>query len=58
MRKQTEHDQMSDRVFAAMHTGNFGQARTLMREYSAVQPVLAAELRMDVLREFSINLED
>lgn len=58
MRQQSFKDQMSDRIFAAMHTGNFGQARTLLREFKATNEVDANEVRIDVLREFGINLED
>lgn len=57
MRKQNEHDQIVDRIFAAMHTGNFGQANTLLREYSAVDNVQAGEIRIDVIRVFGVDLE-
>lgn len=58
MREQSFKDQMADRIFAAMHTGNFGQARTLHREFKASNEVDANEIRIDVLREVGINLED
>ena len=58
MREQSFKDQMADRIFAAMNTDNFGQACTLHREFKASNEVDANEIRIDVLREFGINLED
>ena len=53
---QSEANEMRDRVYAAMETGNSGQARTLMGELQARDSVLADSIRMDVLHEYGISL--
>lgn len=50
--EQTLQDQMQDRVFAAMETGNAGQARTLLREYREIDEAGAQEIRTAVIDSF------
>ena len=54
--EERDHAALSDRVSAAMETGNQGQARTLVEEYSDVNPALADSLRTEVLREYGVSL--
>jgi len=51
-----EHDALKDRIYAAMETGNQGQARTLLREYKDINASAAERIRMDVLAEYGQSL--
>jgi len=53
---RTEHDEVKDRVYAAMETGNSGQARTILDEYAYLHVDNAAALRSSVLSEYGIAL--
>lgn len=54
--KRTEHDEIRDRVYAAMETGNTGQARTLLREYKELHKQSAERLHADVLADYGVVL--
>lgn len=54
--KRTEHDEIHDRVYAAMETGNAGQARTILAEYRDLHPQSAERLRADVLADYGVAL--
>lgn len=58
MRKanQTDQEKLADRVFAAMETGNQGQARTLLTEYRELYPDAAEALRADVIASYGVAL--
>lgn len=53
---QSDTDKLKDRVFAAMETGNQGQARTLLREFKELAPDEAAALHADVIAEYGVAL--
>ena len=55
-RPQTDAELMSDRVFAAVYTGNIEQARTLYIEYKEADPVSAEALWHDVSTNTGIAL--
>lgn len=54
--QQSEQDQLADRVYAAMETGNTGQARTLLNEYREFYPEHSEALRTDVIAAYGIAL--
>lgn len=54
--KRTGHDEVHDRVYAAMETGNAGQARTILTEYKELHKQNAERLRADVLAEYGVAL--
>lgn len=55
--KQSEKDQVIDRVYIALETGNINQARTLFTEYAAVAGEDAANaLHMSVLGAYGVTL--
>lgn len=54
--EQTDQQKMQDRIFAAMETGNHGQARTLLTEYREMYPLDAEALRADVIAEYGIAI--
>ncbi len=54
--KQTEQEQLHDRIFAAMETGNHGQARTLLTEYREFFPESAEAIRADVIAEYGVAI--
>jgi hypothetical protein len=41
---------------AAMETGNMQKARTTLREFAAVQPDAARDLRMDVVKAYGTDI--
>lgn len=53
---QTDAEKIADRVFAAMETGNHGQARTVLQEYAEVDPAAANMLRTQVTKEYGVVL--
>ena len=53
---QNETAAVQDRVYAAMETGNHGQARTLMRELKALDHTMYQNLRLDIISEYGIAL--
>lgn len=55
-RPQTDAELMSDRVFAAVYTGNIEQARTLYIEYKEADPVASEALWHDVSTHTGIAL--
>ena len=55
-RPQTDAELISDRVFAAVYTGNIEQARTLYIEYKETYPTAAETLWHDVSTHTGIAL--
>lgn len=55
-RPQTDAELMSDRVFAAVYTGNIEQARTIYIEYGETDPAAAETLWHDVATHTGIAL--
>lgn len=55
-KERTEEAIISDKVYAAMETGNAGWARTVLTEYREVHEEEAERIRLDVLKDFGINL--
>ncbi len=50
------HRDIKAKVFAAMETGNTGNAKTALREYHEVFPTEADALRLDVISAYGIAL--
>lgn len=44
------------RVYAAMETGNAGEARRFLKEHEETYPEIVAELRKTVLQDYGIKL--
>lgn len=53
---RSEHDIISDKVYAAMETGNSGQARTVLADYQESFPAETQSIRSDVQRDYGIRL--
>lgn len=53
---QSVEDQLKDRVYAAMETGNHSQARTLMKEIGEHSHTLQRTLYGAILREYGVVL--
>ena len=54
--EQTDAEKMQYRIYAAMETGNTGQARTLMAELRDVDPVVYTLIRTGVIRTYGVSL--
>ena len=54
--EQTDAEKMHDRIYAAMETGNTGQARTLMAELRDVDTVAYTLNRTGVIRTYGVSL--
>lgn len=50
--RSTEHFAVAEQVYAAMETGNYEQARTLIEEYSDAHPEEARALRLALVRDY------
>lgn len=50
------HDEFSDKVFAAMETGNHAMARTALREYREDYPEHSERLRTQVIAGYGVAL--
>jgi hypothetical protein len=55
-KKQNKHNALADRVYAAIETGNLGQARTLLEEYKAEYPNKAKKLQAVLVREYGVHV--
>lgn len=53
---QSPENQLKDRVYAAMETGNHNQARILLKEIKAAHPAVFDSIRMEVIAEYGISL--
>lgn len=51
-----EANELHDKVFASMETGNHANARMLMQEIKDVHFNLYSSIRADVLAEYGISL--
>lgn len=54
--QQTETEQMQDKIYACMETGNTGQARTLMTELRMAYPVAYTVIRTAIIRDYGVSL--
>lgn len=54
--EQTDAEKMQDRIYAAMETGNTGQACTLMAELRDTDPVTYTMIRTGVVRTYGVSL--
>lgn len=54
--QQTDKDRISDMVYAAMETGNQGQARLVLAEHRETFPEEVAAIRRDVQRDYGVRL--
>lgn len=54
--QQTEAEAMSDRVIAAMETGNHAQARTLLRELKAIDTSAYEKVRADIIGAYGVGM--
>lgn len=50
------HKDVRVRIFAAMETGNFDEARVVLEEYTEVWPEQAAALRNDLIPAYGLAL--
>lgn len=55
-KKQSKHNALADRVYAAIETGNLGRARTLIEEYKDKYPNKATKLQAKIVRDTGIFL--
>lgn len=55
-RFQSAADQLSDKVFAAMETGNTGQARMILNEIKDVDAAVGARVSTEVLTTYGVKL--
>lgn len=53
---RSEHDEIADRVYACMETGNTGVARATIGEYQEKFPEQAKVLVQDVIRQYGVRL--
>lgn len=54
--ERSDYQALSDKVYAAMETGNHDQARLVLKEHQETFPVEVATIRHLVLREYGIRL--
>lgn len=54
--EKSEAEILSDKVYAAMETGNPAQARLVLREHSEAFPVECTRIRHDVLKDYGVML--
>lgn len=52
--QKSDEAKARDRIYAAMETGNHGQARKLLLEMKQQNGVLYNSVRMDVLHEYGM----
>jgi hypothetical protein len=55
-RTRTDGELLSDRVYAAMETGNPQQARLVMKEHEEAFPTEVQNIRHNVLKEYGIRI--
>ena len=55
-REQSDQDRLSDRVYAAMETGNAGEARRVLAEHRETFTTDVDKIRRDVQREYGVRL--
>lgn len=55
-RDQTEFEKLSDKIYVRMETGNFGEARTLMRELKDKNPEQYRLMRVSLLADYGRSL--
>lgn len=54
--QRDEHDEIKDKVYAALETGNAGRARTLLVEYADHFPEHAERLRTECIAAYGTAL--
>ena len=54
--EQTAAEKVQDRIYAAMETGNTGQARTLITELRDIDIVAYTLIRTGVIRTYGVSL--
>lgn len=54
--ERSDYDLLSDRVTAAMETGNAAQARLILKESEEAFPTEVARIRREVQVEYGIRL--
>ena len=54
--KQSDRDILSDKVVAAMETGNAAQARLVLKEHEESHPTEVASIRREVQADYGIRL--
>lgn len=54
--ERTDYELLSDRVTAAMETGNQAQARLVLKEYEESFPTEVARIRREVQQDYGTRL--
>lgn len=54
--KRSDKDLLSDKVYAAMETGNHGGAREVLANHVATFPEAVASIQRDVLQDYGVKL--
>lgn len=54
--KRSDYQVLSDKVFAAMETGNHAEARLVLKEHEETFDVEVKAIRRSVMQEYGIRL--